>query len=174
MKLLLLSGNNVSNEAWIDLIAQELSDAFDVHVHRYRHWRTGERYIDLEHELIELDALVRDWDEYVIFAKSVGTVLTMKGAFDGRLKPKKGVFVGLPIQWSIDRGFKPKEWLQAFSVPTLFIQQQGDPFLSFKDLEAALAAHGHDNVPREEIAGDSHEYEDVPLVASLARNFLLG
>jgi len=172
MRLLLLSGNNVSNEAWIDLVANVLKTDFDVHVHRYRHWRTGDRYIDLEHELEAIEALTADWDTYGVFAKSAGTLLTMKGAFEGRLYPKKCVFVGVPIPWGIENDRYDHAWLDAFGVPTRFIQQEFDRFLHAADLRNLLDAHNHAGAELITVPGSSHEYEDVKGVAGHAKRFL--
>lgn len=170
-KLLLLSGNDVSNELWIDRIAEKFSGAYEVHVHRYTHWRTGEQYINLESELKILQEEIRGWEDYFIFAKSAGTILTMKGVHEKTLAPQKAVFVGCPFPWGRERGFQVDQYLSDFSTSTRFIQQENDFLLSAAALKSELETSAIDKPDIITIPGDSHEYEDIDLVIKHAQNF---
>jgi hypothetical protein len=52
--------------------------------------------IDIDHEFEELSKTVQGMDEYVIFAKSAGTILASKGIVAGVLNPVSNVFVDFP------------------------------------------------------------------------------
>jgi len=172
MNLILLSGNSLPNEAWIDQVASSFKDSANVLVHRYRHWKTGEAVIDLDHELAELAESITQFDQYSIFAKSAGTLLAMKGVHEGVLHPAKCVFVGVPINWAREQKFDLGEWLSDYQVPTLFIQQVDDPYATFDELKSFIENAKHPSASFASRPGNDHQYADIDAVKKLTFDFL--
>ena len=98
MNLILLAGNSVSNKKWIEEVAEAMKPNFKkIIVHYYKHWETGDELIDMNGELSRLMNTVSGLDSWSIFAKSAGTLLTLKGVKEGKIQPVKCVFAGTAI-----------------------------------------------------------------------------
>src|SRR5574340_1376855 len=171
MNLLLLSGESVSNKPWIESVAQTLGSLGPTKILYYDHWENGQESIDFEKEYAKLPALVEGLDEYVIFAKSIGTALVAKGISEEILNPSKCIFVG-PV-WPVFEG-RPElaSWIEGFSTPTLFITKTADPVAPATKLRALLEKYHVKNYQFVELPGDNHKYEDLEKVKSLVEEFL--
>lgn len=171
MKLLLLAGNSLHNKEWIEEVERTLAPHFNqTLVHYYRHWSTGDELIDLEYELERLTTSLGDLADWVVFAKSAGTILIIRGCYEKKIKPIKCVFAGTAIGWAEARGLSVHEWLRNYSIPTLFIQKTLDPAISYRDLEQLLS--GVANAVAKEIPGDNHSYEDLSVLENEITRFL--
>ena|SRR5579862_5552148 len=94
MNLLLLAGYSKHNQPWIHGVEDGFKNLFGTTiVHEYKHWETGEDFIDLEAELERVGRSSLAIQPYCIFAKSVGTVLTIKGIHQKMLHPRACLFV---------------------------------------------------------------------------------
>src|SRR4030042_6785686 len=104
MNLILLPGNTPGNKNWIEEVEQSLKPNFSsTNIQFYRHWQTGDDLVDLDHELEELVDKTSKLSDYLIFAKSAGVVLSVKGICEGKIKPGWCVFVGTPILWAKEK-----------------------------------------------------------------------
>lgn len=171
MKLLLLAGNSLHNKEWIEEVERTLAPHFNqTLVHYYQHWSTGDELIDLEYELEQLTASIGDLAGWVVFAKSAGTILIIRGCYENKIKPLKCVFAGTAIGWAEAQGMNVHEWLKNYSIPTLFIQKTSDPAIGYLDLANLL--NDVVNVTTKEIPGDNHSYEDLRVLESEVTQFL--
>ena len=77
MKIILLSGQSLSNKDWIEEVNKTLKvNSYDTEVMYYSHWERGEGKADVEKETERLIQLINSLSEdYFIFAKSIGTVI---------------------------------------------------------------------------------------------------
>lgn len=172
MKLLLLSGNSISNKKWIEEVGQILNPLFDeIKIHYYKHWETGEEIIDLDSELSTLTAEINEWKDYMIFAKSAGCLLTLKGIYEKKIHPLKCVFVGAAIDWGKERQFLVGDWLKNYNTTTFFIQKTNDPVISFKNLKKILEDLDVKNYSLKEIPGNDHNYLDLEFLRQVIENF---
>lgn len=173
MQLILLPGNSKSNKDWIKQVKDSLNDLFDsIKIHYYQHWKTGESIIDLDYELQVLAYKAKGLDNYIIFAKSAGALLALKGVYEKKLRPCKCIFVGTPILWAKHYNFDVDLWLENYSLPGLFIQKSNDPAMSFKDLKKYLAQRKVKNHEIIEIPGNTHNYEDLQKIKLLVEKFV--
>jgi hypothetical protein len=163
MELILLGGNSKLNKGWIEEVEKTLSDIFDsTHFHYYRHWENEEdKDINLAYELEKLAEYIQGKNDYVIFAKSAGTLLTLKGIFEGKIQPNACIFTGLAFTWAKHKKWDLDNWLENYNIPTLFIQKTNDPAISYQDLKQELGNHHVINHIAQEIPGDDHHYENV-------------
>lgn len=173
MNLILLGGESISNKAWIESVNQTLQPLFSkTSVVFYDHWQTGQGIINLEREYAKLTALANDFGQYDIFAKSIGTVLAIHGIYEHKLNPTKCIFVGsafLVGEKSIG-GFQ--NWVENYSVPTLFITKTADPVAPAAALRDLLERYHVQNFQFVEIPGDNHKYEDLEEIKSLAKKWI--
>lgn len=173
MELLLLSGNSLSNKPWIEKVERKLKDLFDkTTVIYYRHWEENKPVIQLELEMNRLKEVTDGVKDLVIFAKSVGAVLTIKSVMDGLVRPVKCVFVGLPLLWAKDRDIDVAKWVENYKIPTLFIQQDKDPYLSYDELEKFLKDRKVSNYKLSKVPGHDHDYTDLDLIRRLVKEFV--
>lgn len=174
MNLILLPGSRrESNEEWIQDVQKALDPLFDSSkIIKYRHWDTGEPSTDIEHEFQSLAQLVLGLDEYLVFAKSIGVLVSLKAIYEQKIKPAKCVFVGSAISWALNENYPIREHLSGYAIPTLFIQKTNDPAISFQDLKTLVDNLQVPNCRFTEIPGDNHHYDDVDQIKDLIQNFL--
>lgn len=172
MDLLLFSGNSLIHKEWIEDVEATLKPLFSrTYIQYYKHWDEQAEVIMLDHELQEVSKVINEYEDYVIFGKSAGTLLALKGIHQGVLAPEKCVFVGLPVQWGKAHGFKVDDWIYKLTVPTLFIQKSKDPVLSYDDLDAYLDEQEVDQCQSVELPGDDHYYDDLGSLRELVEEF---
>ena len=167
MDILMLAGNSLNNKVWIEQVAEYLKPyCGEIRIQNYKHWETGEKMIDLDYEFGELSKTVQGMNEYVIFAKSAGTILASKGIAAGVLNPTSSLFCGFALGMAKSANYPIEEWLQKFKTPTTFIQNTHDPVLGFHDLELFLELL---KFPKKtiETPGETHDYMDFDLIKSL-------
>ncbi|MEK6846667.1 MAG: hypothetical protein AABY16_00710 [Nanoarchaeota archaeon] len=172
MKLILLGGNSVHNKKWIEAVRDELKNLFDeCVVHYYEHWKTkGEINWN-----IEIENLVKNIGDSncIIFAKSAGIGVALQAIYQKKIKPKKCIFVGIPLEWAEIYGNNLSPYFINYKVPTMFIQQTNDPYTSFNDLKLFLKKNKVENCNLKEFSGNDHNYNDFVEIRKLVKEFLL-
>ncbi len=175
MNLILLGGNSLQNKTWIKEVEMVFKPDFDsTRIQYYDHWQTGEKVIGFDKELEKMVSSLAGQKDYVIFAKSIGTFLTLKAVHRKLINPKKCIFVGTPVLWSRAHNFGADEWLEGYSIPTLFVQKTLDPVMHFADLKTLLEQLAVKNYRLVEIPGESHDYESIDQLKGLTLKFLSG
>jgi len=171
MDLIILGGNSPANQLWTEGMEKTFKQDFGRIVKiDYDHWRNEKPLINLD---IEVDKLAREADgkKVVIFAKSAGNLVTLKAIYGNRVKPNKCVFMGVPIDWARQNNFDLPAWLTDYSVPTLFIQQEDDPFGSFSNLKELLEEKQVQNYTLEQVPGNDHGYTNFEEIRKLYLKF---
>lgn len=167
MNILFLGGNSQRHQTWIHKMADELKSPFDeVVVHEYAHWKTGEPWADIDHEVVEISAKMANMAPFVVFAKSIGTMICLKAIYEERLHPKACVFLGMPLNAITDMNLPAINWLEACKVPLYFIHNQDDPIGSVDELRNFLP----ENIDRANVTvlnGNTHDYNDTVVMAEL-------
>lgn len=165
MKVLILGGNSKRHYDWI----RQLDSALDsyghgVVLHDYIHWSNDRPAADIEQEIIAIQEAVDGIEDYVIVAKSIGTVIATLAIARGILAPYRVVFLGVPYQGIAGEvaEFTPSLKRLPF---TVFIQNQYDPYGNAEGLKDILK----DNHPSEfkivVVDGNTtHDYLDFELI----------
>lgn len=170
MHIIYLSGGSVRNKTWIEEIKSKFDKFSDGQILYYSHWVTGDKNLNFEIESQKLAQLVKDKDEYFVFAKSIGSVLALKSIYEKIINPKKMIICGHPYNLAKEMGFPVNDYLKSLPIPTMFIQNNLDPLFSYADLEKVLkennAADYHliknpDN--------NTHDYEDYENLTKLVK-----
>jgi hypothetical protein len=174
MHLVLLAGNSKLNKEWIEDVESSVKELFDsTYIHYYKHWDDeNAKLLDFDLELSRLQKELEGKEDYVIFAKSAGALLTLRGISEGILNPSKCVFAGVAVNWGLSKGLPVDTWLEAVHVPSLFIQKTDDPAISFEELREFIRAKGVENFTMIEQEGDDHHYGDLELLKKEMRDFL--
>lgn len=177
MNCIYLSGNSIKNKSWIEDVERSLSDLFNnSYLQYYKHWQTGDEYIDLEHEQNVLNKNIKKFEDqnYIVFAKSIGTVLTAKSIKENVISPDKCIFVGTPISWAREKHMNPDSAFAEFSTQTLFIQHTNDPICSSAELKKVINNWKLKNFKFEELDGDSHHYPEINKIKEFTKKFVFG
>jgi len=172
MDLILFSGNSLIHKEWIERVEETLRSLFGrTYIQYYKHWDDKAEVIYLDKELQETAKVIDDYKNYVIFGKSAGTLLALKGISEQVLKPEKCVFVGLPVEWGKVHGFDVDEWMFGLDIPTLFIQKSYDPVMFYEDLKSYLHEQEVNDHQTVEIPGNDHFYNDLETLKRLVEGF---
>lgn len=165
--LLIFPGNSLRNREWLYAAGEyyvEKQWADEMYLHEYDHWQSEEPEIDMEAELEKLAAVVSLHEagtQYLVFAKSIGSLLTLLAVQRGIIAPEKCVFFGMPLELASEALFKD-DWtpLEMFQVPAIAFHNDEDP-ISYPFTKAALAEHAPEIklITRQ---GDNHNYTEFP------------
>ncbi|MDP1694529.1 MAG: hypothetical protein Q8L34_03235 [Candidatus Woesearchaeota archaeon] len=165
MKVVLLPGNSKENKAWIEEIEKTLKKECATKVIYYEHWKTGEETINIEAEVKKLEQVVVK--EGVIFAKSAGCLVVLKGIAEKRINPKKCIFAGVSVRWAESKNIPIKEWLKKNKIPTVILQKTEDPAIHVSELRILLQELKVENYTMKEIPGNDHHYENIKQIKEL-------
>jgi hypothetical protein len=165
MHLIIPPGNSPEyNEQWLKDSVKNYSDLFEsTKTIIYEHWTKEMESYDREVEVQKLADAVADLDgNYVIFAKSLGTQITIQAVNEGKINPPKCFFVGSPLN-DIDLG--------EYNIPTIFVQQTDDMFFKYVDLEKKLKDK---NFKYEliEIPGENHAYDNYEELKEILKKLI--
>lgn len=161
MNILILGGNSQRHYDWIrELGAYMEHHGHTVRLHDYRHWSTGEQAANIDGELERLSAEVADMNNYVVIAKSIGTVIAALGVARGILRPTRCVLLGIPLDGIAGR---MPDFLPSLTTlpPTVIVQNEHDPYGVAGDVEAKVDAARMTNMRFVTVPdNDTHDYTD--------------
>ena len=164
MQLIILPGNNVTNQTWGELVRDYYGPQFtSVHLVEYEHWAKEEPIIDFDVELVKLrerEQSLFPGEQTVVMAKSAGALLAFVASAEGIIAPDACVFFGIPFAMAADDIFKD-DWsaVSNLTVPGVAFHNRQDPTADYRYTQAVLAEH----TPQIELittAGDDHWYGD--------------
>ena len=176
MDAIYLSGESIRNKAWIYEIQEKLDPLFNKTIIQvYDHWKSGGPDINLNTELANLVKNTQNIDEYIVFAKSIGTVLTAEAISKNIVNPKKCIFLGVPINVIAEYKYPFAEYLKSIKCPALFIQNRDDPTGKYNHLIAFIDNLQLPNLQYKviELPGDTHDYTDYSKLFELTKQFIL-
>ena len=166
MKLLFFSGNSLRNRDFAFEAEAKLKDMFDAtYIQEYKHWQTGQEWIDLPHELEALKATSPN-GEYAVFAKSIGIVLTVQAIAQNIIKPKFLLLCGIPLGYIVEEYPTFGQDLAEANIPLVIIHNDHDPVGAATDVHEYLQK-SLPNDPKHHFittVGNTHDYEDYTLL----------
>tara|TARA_B100001989_G_C24528031_1_gene459849 strand:+ start:1249 stop:1779 length:531 start_codon:yes stop_codon:yes gene_type:complete len=173
-KLLVLPGNSLRNKEWGEGCALAYVDLFDeVVMQYYDHWDNEENFISLDKELEKIKRTIgnSEDDTWHVFAKSIGSLVTLKAVHDGIVTPKQTVFFGMPLDFAEE--FYAGDWdpLSDYKVRTLAFHNDSDPTANYeftKDKLEILAP----SIELFTLRGDNHDYLDFSDYKEKIKEFL--
>lgn len=163
MNLLILGGNSQRNKEWVHEINSFVKDIFEESfVHEYGHWETGLDALDFDLELESITHEATDMVNYGVFAKSVGSLLSLTLISRGSLNPRFCVFAGVAIKLAREEGIDIESLFSSISCPVIIIQNDKDPVGGFDEIIRQVK--GFDNIEVIETKGNDHSYNDFNLI----------
>jgi len=173
MHIIYLAGNSFNNKIWIEKVKSNFNSFSTGDILYYDHWQSGNKWINFQKESEKLVEFVKDKKDYFVFAKSIGSVLTLKNIFEKTLTPKKLIICGFPYRAGKKAFEKIDECLRTLSIPTMFIQNEFDPVYSFEELEKTLKENKPADYQLIKNAGNNtHDYEDFEQLVNIVKNFM--
>ena len=173
MDLILLPGSNPLNQEWIEEVESNLKPYFNsTQIQYYDHWEGMRSSFTLRAEQQKLAEIVDGKNDIVVFAKSVGVHLSVQSICSDIIKPKACIFVGTPRNWKLEESYDIPLIEKKLTMPVLFIQQELDRFVFFKELETMLKTSNLVNYRAEMVKGSDHQYADIAQLAKLVKGFL--
>lgn len=170
MDILILGGNSKRHKQWVRDLKDSLKDSFDRVVYvDYAHWESGDEQADIEYEISQAARLASELGSYVIVAKSIGTVIAMKGIASGALQPSSTLLMGLPLNGYIASSPDCADTLSSLPLTT-FLQNDQDPLGSAEDVQTFIESNPPAVWDFSVSSGDTHDYSDFALVRALLQN----
>lgn len=128
MKIINLNGYSTKNIEDGELISKFLTDkGLKVYNHRWSHWDNPETYMDFE---VEIDRIFKEinGEEFIVVAKSIGSVVAATLISQYNLLPKKILLMGLPgLEELYDRTYAYNKAFSNREIPITIIQNNQDP-----------------------------------------------
>lgn len=133
MKIILLSGQSLQNRSWIEDVRTKFKEKYqNVEVMYYDHWKRGEGTADVELETKNFLQLTNGFaDEYMLFAKSIGTVIFLNSLPKLQNHPKKVIMVGVPYEVATQKGYKFETLKDLVKCDVNIYQKLQDPMGSY-------------------------------------------
>jgi len=168
VNLLLLGGMSPHNKPWIYEVEQALAPLFrHTLVHEYAHWSDPKKPMDINHEVAAVSEKLDHFGRYVIFAKSAGTLVTLKGMAVQALHPSGCLFAGLPLSLIREEHADASALMRFNDVPTIIVQHEADPVGSFAAVKSYLL-ETPSNYRLIETPGTTHDYREFDVFKDLA------
>ena len=172
MNIVILGGNSPRHKQWIRDVKTALESSFDeVRLLDYKHWATGADSADIDYEITQTAKLVEDLDDYIIVAKSVGTIIAMTGCASGVLKPHALLLMGVPLRGYEDIATELSQAIAALPNVT-FLQNENDPFGTSDEVEALIKKSPPKQWRLIKSAGDTHDYVDYATILRLCNELV--
>ena len=170
MHIIYLAGGSVRNKDWIEKVKENFDNFSTGDILYYNHWQSGDKNLDFNTESDKLITLTKDKKDYCIFAKSIGSILTLKNIYEKNISPQKLIICGHPYNLAKELGFPIDDYLKSLTIPVTFIQNEFDPLFSYFELEKVLKSNQVQNytlIKNPNI--DTHDYEVFENLTEIAK-----
>lgn len=171
MQALLLGGQSKRHAEWVRAFTPVLTDAgFATAFVDYDNWTANSRSTDIEAELAVAARTVAGWDDYIVVAKSIGSVIATLGIGRQILQPRAALFLGFPLSALRELPHADEVRTAAAHLPrTVVVQNENDPFGTTVEVEAFFEAFGTADFRVDTVPGRAdHDYVDFPALAQTA------
>jgi predicted alpha/beta-hydrolase family hydrolase len=121
----------------------------------------------MEYEIAQAAQLAEGLDDYVVVAKSIGSVLTTLAISRGLLHPQRCLFMGFPLRVVLDEFPQTGDALTQLP-STVFLHNEHDPLGASDAVRSYLAEHAPHKYELQTLPGDTHDYVNYNLIARLA------
>lgn len=166
MNIVLLGGNSKRHYQWVrDLAVSLTSNGHTVILHDYKHWSTGDESADIEYEIDSLSKQLEPYDNYIIIAKSVGTLIASLGIQRGSIKATHAILLGIPLDGVVSAYPEFTNALRSLP-PTAIVQNSDDPYGAAADVKHLVTQ----NIPTQTVSvleipdNSTHDYVDFALL----------
>lgn len=173
MRIILLAGQHISNKEWIENVEKKFQEKYsNTKISYYTHWEKGEENTNVELEIKKfLDIVNSSDEEYILFAKSIGSIIFFNSLKDLVKKPKGVLIIGLAYYFAQEAGLNFPELKKYITYPVDVYQKEFDPAGSYEDIMNING--GNITVNQYECIGEennNHSYENYDYLLKLLNN----
>lgn len=168
--ILILGGNTPNNETWLKKISSPLKKDNKIKTIKYSHWNT-ESSLDIEKELNKVVKELEEWKDYIIIAKSVGSVISLIGIERNIIKPKNLIILGLPLRYTERNKIDIISLLEkSYKISNIsIIEQEYDPIGTYKEVEQIIPNY----INLYKIPGHYHIYGNIQIIKKIIEENIL-
>jgi len=168
MNVLVLGGMSPRHKEWVRQVASVLKPHFnEVRLLDYRHWDQEGAEMNLEYEITQTTMLAQDLGDYVVVAKSIGTVVAILANSRDLISPARCVFMGFPLKVVLATIPEVADALPKLPVDTTFLHNDHDPLGAAEDISAYISEHMPQAPVFMTMPGGTHDYIDFDLITRL-------
>jgi predicted alpha/beta-hydrolase family hydrolase len=168
MNAVVLGGMSSRHREWVLQVAEALGPEYEiVRSLNYRHWEHPGSEMDIEYEIARLAELAQGLAEYVVVAKSIGTVVATIATMRGLLRPKRCLFMGFPLKVVMAELPEVASALPLLPLTT-FLHNEHDPLGGAEAVLAYIVAHAPEAYTLQTLPGSTHDYVNFDLIKQLA------
>jgi predicted alpha/beta hydrolase family esterase len=170
MKIVLLSGQSYSNKEWIERVQEKFLEKYtDVEIMYYEHWDRQEGKADVELETERFLKLTNNLtNNYILFAKSIGTVIFLNSLEKLEKQPQKVVMVGVPNDIAKEKGYDFKQLKISIKCDVDIYQKESDPMASYGSIKGiegrSVKVNKYECIGEE---NNTHDYENLAYLLDL-------
>ncbi len=137
MRIFLLAGQSIENREWIEGVEKEFKKEFqDTEILYYEHWNTGEKEIDVKKEVERFLNSVNNFEgQYLVFAKSFGTIIFLNSLDKLKNKPKGVLMVGLCFRLALMKNYDFEILKEKADFKIKIFQKELDPAGFLKEIK---------------------------------------
>ncbi len=175
MKIFLLSGKSIWNKEWIEEVNKEFEKEFlNTEIIYYTHWNLDRKEIDLNLETKKLVEKINYSDEeYLVFAKSIGTIVFFNAIDKIRRKPLGVLMIGVPRELGLSMGVDFKDLRDKVDYRIDIYQKELDPFANLNTLidvsGDSVCVYKYECIGEE---NDNHHYSNMKYLLELIKRLL--
>lgn len=173
MEIIILPGNSLKNKEWARKIKEaafQIEGVTNVFTQEYDHWIFGGEVMNLQKETEKLLKTISGKEDYVLIAKSAGTLICVNTINHVKSKPREVILMGLPVQWAKDNNINIDVLFKSISFSPTVIQCKEDPITSAENARMFLEKMNLlENVRFEEIPGNNHDYDNLEKIFPIIR-----
>jgi len=169
-------GNNPSNREVSFELAKRIKGFETSTILEHPHWysdKPDKGVVDIGEGSDRLMAAAEGkGSDFIVVAKSIGTLLSLSAGSDSAsFRPSYVVYMGAPLNDGALAHPPVQRGLTGYDVPSLWIQNEGDPYMGAATLKNLLSEFGVVNMDFVALDGDTHEY-DPSAVAEIIHEHL--
>jgi len=158
-KIFYLGGRSKKNMNWIENVAKTFSIFFPkFEIIYYDSWIDESKNIDLDVETNKLSKFLEKENQFIIFAKSLGTIISLKALENINQKPIFCIFLGVPLNLLNEMNINSKYYFKNIDFKTVVVQDSEDPFASYEEMSNFLKEINNQNIRLLKENGEGHEY----------------
>lgn len=175
MKVFLLPGQSISNKEWIEGVEKKFKEiSSDTEVLYYEHWSLGEKDTNISLETEKLVKLVNSYtDDYIVFTKSIGSLVFLNSFKDLKRKPKVVLMLGFPYYLAKELDFDLKSLFNKIDFKVNIYQKEYDTAGKYEEVKPF--SNEYVTVEKYVSAGepnDNHSYVNLENISKLLKSLI--
>lgn len=175
MKIFLLPGQSIKNKEWIEKVEDRVKEMFsNSKIQYYKHWALGEKQTDIPFETEKFVKLVNEYEEdYVVFAKSIGSLIFLNSLKSLKRKPKAVLILGFPYYLVSRLGFDLKKLVENVDFRMNIYQKEFDTAGTYEEIKTLSNEYVFVNMYEcIDEPNDNHHYANYKYISKLLESLV--